>query len=586
MKSDSIDIEDVIASCLYRDDAEFIATYEGNRKALLKYRFWNKEKMLSPFCDLSILPVRIDRNRYIYYDKKIKKYSKIFLIHKTKYVEKRFFQDLEKPLLIRNEMNIRHWEYLYDNVRRSEDYGGDNHVYLSYDNINEFILFLCVEDITSYLPMEKFIFLFDREVENYPIDFLKDFNIDYTSAGPTVIRVEEIQRLFVNLGKVACAGNSFFMGILDSHKDIISANGFFGLSDFVFVYRKALYSRTVSEVRKSFFDGDLDKLSNLSLSYMFNGCCMYGEKCICPKEDKFFDCLESIFAVDYRPKEEEWFKGIFLAYSMALGREYTGRISPAIKFETHFVFRFPEENKRWQYNNALFSKFKYCRAMTPVRYFVASQSSIVDKMLSRRYKGNILEELVNRLLGTYIFNSVCQEDGMQYENMLLRFEDFKLHVRESLQSLCEYLDIPWDNALLKITANGTEYMAFGTGAFDPAPLKKRYYNVCNPFDYYRIELVMSKYWKHFGYEPLFYKGEDIYTEEEILKMFELPFQCEQYITDEKEKERIPAIRKKIYELVKKRLHEDDVPLNEKGEKMVPIPWLKPKTEYVDEELYR
>ena len=209
---------------------------------------------------------------------------------------------------------------------------------------------------------------------------------------------------------------------------------------------------------------------------------------------------------------------------------------------------------------------------------------MMDKRIKQDKKINYLLWIPNRLIDE-IFDLLYQKDDSVHKSIILRFEDFKLYPKASILSLCEWLDIPWDDILMKITANGVEYTAFGTGAFDPAPLYKRYYNVCNPFDYYRIELVMSKYWKQFGYEPLFYKGDKIYTNDEIKKMFELPFKSEQYIVDEKEKEKIPGTRKRMYQWVEKRLNEGDFPLDAQGKEMVPIPWLRPKMEFVDGELY-
>ena len=45
-----------------------------------------------------------------------------------------------------------------DNVRASEDFGGDNHIYMYYDSREIFEVFLQAVDITPYLPSEKFIF--------------------------------------------------------------------------------------------------------------------------------------------------------------------------------------------------------------------------------------------------------------------------------------------------------------------------------------------------------------------------------------------------------------------------------------------
>lgn len=582
-------IEDAIVRYAENGNFEFGTVYEANRKALLSYRFWREATLLPSFAELPIKPVRISQKKYAYWEKDSKTLSRGLVISRTEHVEKPFFQDLDKPLLVENEMNVCHLEYLYDNVRRSEDYGGDNHIYLSYDNINEFLLFLCVEDITGYLSMEKFIFLFGEQKEKeYPMDLQKCFGIDYTDAKPTPIRVEEIQRIFVNRFWFPCVGNSFFMGLLDCHKDILSIKGF-GLSDFVFIYRNALCDRTVLEVQKSYFDNTMDDLTFKSFSEIFSGCCWIGKTpCPSPAPEHFFDCLLKCFKNDYKPKEEEWLKGIFLAYSMALGREFKGRISPAIKYETHFILYFPDENKRNEYTMGFIRKFKYRYNMVPIRYFIIARTSMADKWMKEgRFAngrlGHRLGWMYNRLIDES--RSLDQKYNSLYKNVLLRFEDFKLYPKASIVSLCEWLDIPWDDVLMKITANGVEYMAFGTGAFDPAPLYKRYYNVCNPFDYYRIELVMSKYWKHFGYEPIFYKGDKIYTKAEIKKMFEIPFQFEQYVKDEKEKTKIPTIRKRMYELVEKRLNEGDEFLDAQGKEMVPIPWLRPKMELVNGELY-
>ena len=581
-------LENVIVDQTKKND--FRLTYESNRNELLSYRFWRNKALLPSFDELPISPVRISRKKYAFWEKNSKTLSRALLISRTEHVEKPFFQDLDKPLLVENEMNVCHLEYLYDNVRRSEDYGGDNHIYLSYDNINEFLLFLCVEDITGYLAMEKFIFLFGEQKKiEYPLDLQKCFGIDYTGAKPTAIRVEEIQRIFVNRDWYPCVGNSFFMGVLDSHKDVLSIKGF-GLSDFVFIYRNALCDKTVAEVQANYFNNTMEDMSYKSFSEIFSGRCWIGKDlCPSPKPDVFFKYLSHCFDGNYKPKEEEWLKGIFLAYSVSLGREFLDRIVPAIKFETHHVLNFNERNpmvggERQEYNEALIRKFKYSNIMIPIRYFIGARSSMMDKRIKQDKKINYLLWIPNRLIDE-IFDLLYQKDDSVHKSIILRFEDFKLYPKASILSLCEWLDIPWDDILMKITANGVEYTAFGTGAFDPAPLYKRYYNVCNPFDYYRIELVMSKYWKQFGYEPLFYKGDKIYTNDEIKKMFELPFKSEQYIVDEKEKEKIPGTRKRMYQWVEKRLNEGDFPLDAQGKEMVPIPWLRPKMEFVDGELY-
>jgi len=296
-------MEDIIVRHSYYD-AVFMATYEENRKALLQYRFWRDNTLLPDFQELPITPVCLGANKYAYYLKGSNIISHVIEISRTQYVQKNFFHNLEKPLLVENEMNVCHWEYLYDNVRRSEDYGGDNHIYMSYDNMNEFLLFLCVQNITEFLLLEKIIFLFDKEKQiNYPMNFVKVFNLNYLNRKPSMIRVEEIQRIFVNLGKVASTGNSFFMGILDSHKDVLTANGF-EFADFVFIYRNALCNRTVTQVEEDFFNNAMDELSVKSFKRAFSGLC-YGTKCKCPTYKKFFGCLRLLFNESSAPWVDE-----------------------------------------------------------------------------------------------------------------------------------------------------------------------------------------------------------------------------------------------------------------------------------------
>lgn len=118
---------------------------------------------------------RLDKYRYIYLDIHERRFGNIITIAHTNKVTHPFFLDLEKPILIEDEYNAFHYEYLYDNVRRSEDYGDDNHIYMFYRDMYEFLCFICTENIVPYLFDEKIIFLFTKEDrEGYPIDFKRN----------------------------------------------------------------------------------------------------------------------------------------------------------------------------------------------------------------------------------------------------------------------------------------------------------------------------------------------------------------------------------------------------------------------------
>ena len=134
--------------------------------------------------------------------------------------------------------------------------------------------------------------------------------------------------------------------------------------------------------------------------------------------------------------------------------------------------------------------------------------------------------------------------------------------------------------------NGEDVVFDRTGGYDPAPAYKRHHDGCNPFDYYRFEIVCSKYWKHWGYAPIYYLEQIAYSKKDIMKMFELPFQCEKFIGSDKARTENELARVNMYAMVEKCLEDDNVPTDKKGDRLIPIPWLKPKEEWLEGELYR
>lgn len=214
-------------------------------------------------------------------------------------------------------------------MRKSEDFGGDNHIYMYYDSLDLFTLLIRVEDITPYLKEEKLIFLFGKEdlKQNYPLDFKKLYGIDYENMKPQPIRIDEIKRMVLNYSMGACTGNFFLSGVLDFHKDLLKIKDF-GLSAFAYLYIACLKGRTVAEsveeinkqVRENY-------ILRTEIFYLFPF--RQGGN---PPEDanRFFAALNSLFDANYRPTKMEWFKACFLAYSMAEGRQFNGRIAPMI----------------------------------------------------------------------------------------------------------------------------------------------------------------------------------------------------------------------------------------------------------------
>ena len=132
----------------------FEETYKKNWGNLMEYR-WRRGEILPAWEELEARAVHLGADEYAF--RKDDGLSQRVTIKRTNINTHPFFRDLSKPLLIMDEMNSYHWEYLMDNVRASEDYGADNHIYMHYATEELFCLLLQVVDITPYLASEKFV---------------------------------------------------------------------------------------------------------------------------------------------------------------------------------------------------------------------------------------------------------------------------------------------------------------------------------------------------------------------------------------------------------------------------------------------
>lgn len=113
--------------------------YQPNEYYLKKYYQENCEALEHcPFqigfrnCPWEELPVQlfpISETEYCLFDRENQTFSELRSVtsdHLLDYL----FEDLSRPIFQENECNLYHLKYLWDNVRRSEDFGGDNHIYV------------------------------------------------------------------------------------------------------------------------------------------------------------------------------------------------------------------------------------------------------------------------------------------------------------------------------------------------------------------------------------------------------------------------------------------------------------------------
>ena len=108
----------------------------------------------------------------------------------------------------------------------------------------------------------------------------------------------------------------------------------------------------------------------------------------------------------------------------------------------------------------------------------------------------------------------------------------KLHAqinpKDNIIQLCRFLNIPFHEQLLHVTANGAEFVNYETKNFDPAPVKKMYYSIISKFDWYRLEASVYHIIRYFNYETFFYDPKTNLPCDALLKLYIKMFNFELY----------------------------------------------------------
>lgn len=201
--------------------AEMEENFQKNASFLNEYPFFLSKRLVAPRDNRYLLFALTDELFYRF-DQHEQAFApmEVNSERETRY----FFEDLGRPLLIENEFNSFNLRFLKDNVRRSEDFAGDNHIYLCYENKDALSLLLYYVDLTELCKDRKFVFLTEEERGLYPLDFKERFGIDYSGMEPQRLRVEEMQRICFWY-KRGYSGTLFGLNLLGHNRHIIMRYG-------------------------------------------------------------------------------------------------------------------------------------------------------------------------------------------------------------------------------------------------------------------------------------------------------------------------------------------------------------------------
>ena len=473
--------------------------YERNCRRLAKYPYLFRQDFL-PFEEL---PIRFfpydDHNGYVPFYRAEERFG-AYINFDHQVVSRNFFKDLDKPILVEDVFSQYELEYLNDNVRRSEDVGRENHVYLHYTDWAVFCSYLQVLSLRKVLESRKLVFLIGDEIQQYPIDFKERYGIDYSLSPVKPLGIREVQRLIWHTQLATHNGGDFFNEVFDAHPNLLALTSimFSSVEEQVASIRKALgHIHSARDAIRMFPNWtprvaqELFRLQNPS--------------------DK--DLLVA------------WFLGYKPIASMA---DPNARIAPAIFLQPHFYNinyeLYIDESGRTVLNSKqyddicqspVFRGFKYIKTFTPMRRITNSHAATVrfmnskvleDELGSKEDRRKVVNDtVIHRVLNrSYLID---WQDRLFKDSILVRLEDGKLNPRATFTALAAFLDLPYTDSLTRCTEFGKE--AFTPGnvvGFDPSVIYKTYDEYANDDERCFIEYFMRDAYDAYGYDFNYYDG--------------------------------------------------------------------------------
>lgn len=475
--------------------------YEKNCAALKKYPYLFR----TDFPKFEELPLRFypfDDNGYLPYAPGEQVFGN-YINFNHPVVSRNFFKDLENPILAQDVYSQYELEYLYDNVRPSEDIGRENHLYLHYGSWEAFCAYLQVLNVRHVLDKKKIVFLFGEEISRYPIDFKETYDIDYSQYPVKQIGFQDIQRLIWHTQLSSDNGGDFFNEVFDNHPNLVCMPSVMmddveaAIQNCKNEFNRADKLRASGTTGISFDNAVVEKL-------YWSG----------SRSDK--DILSVLFMM----------QGAYME-----GLDHAARIYPALFFQPHFnnmdYDLFPDEKGRTvlaskQYNeihsSSIFKSFKYIKTFTPMRRITTSYAATVRWMVEKR--GHIKEvngkrTVISDLVADRVANRsfmIDPEDRLYKDSVLVRFEDGKTNPRATFTALAAFLDIPYTESMTYCSEKGIHDVETAEGnviGFDTATVYRTYDEYATNDERTYIEFCLRDAYQFYGYDLHYYDGSPV-----------------------------------------------------------------------------
>lgn len=513
------DILQVMNEAFYTPNLKLMQTrYRKNCALLGKYPYMFRKDFLK-FENLPIRFYPFDDNSYTPYYVGEERFGDYIDFRET-VIKHYFFKNLENPILAKDVYSQYELEYLRDNVRRSEDVARENHVYLHYSSWQEFCACLTCLNMKPLLEEKKLVFLFEEEIDQYPIDFKARFNIDYSKFTVRPLAIREVTRMIWHGQLSSHNGGDLFNEVFDAHPNLIAMPSVMmsNIEETIEVTRERLEeSGSLAEAQER-------------LSYWND-----------PR------LVEELYHNRART-DKDILIGMYL-----YRKEYTGfadpnsRIVPALFFQPHFgniIYSMRSDSKgrtvllSAEYDavrtSPIFLNFKYIKTFLPMRRPTTSHGGTVKFMDGMAAYENehqsedgtttvatdaVSERVMNRSF------MMDKQDRICRDSVIVRFEDGKLNPTATFTALAAFLDLPYTQSMTRCTDGGTEERAVMPGkvsGFDPVSVYRTYDEYVNDSERIFIEYFLRDAYRYYGYDFHYYDGKPMDREqvEELLNGFD------------------------------------------------------------------
>ena len=483
------ELMNIINQAFYQpNEAELRQRYADNCAALTAYPYCFR-KDFPDFDDLPLRFVPFDDEGYLPFDPAENRFG-AYVNFREPVIDRYFFKDLENPILAKDVTSQYQLEYLNDTVRKSEWVGRENHIYLHYTDWAQFCAYLQCLELGPLLADEKFIFLAEDEIAQYPIDFKTRFGIDYSRYPVRPVGVREIHRLIWHTQLSTHNGGDFFNEIFYGHPNLLS-------------FESLMFDNIQKEVSGARELYRKHAVSNKAL-------------------------LQQLAGID-NPTEKDILVAYFLSRpDMSGWLDRNARIAPALFFQPHF------ENIHYQLDahkktaacacfspeyeeirkSPIFLGFKYIKSFSPVRRPTTSYAATVRYMIPQI--GNpekpikIPDVLIQRILNESFYRD--PDDRLFQDSILVRFEDGKLNPKATFTKLAEFLDIPYTESMTYCSSFRGVNVAAGEGnaaGFDPVTVYRTYDDYANDDERAFLEYFLRDLYGACGYDFHYYQGEPV-----------------------------------------------------------------------------